>query len=155
VFAERFTRVWERKENRTAFCPCGTVLNGGLGRPDYAWPIVETGRKGDGLTLESCRRVRRKVVRGGVVVRFRFEGLEVVQVRRMRGRKQVRLESFRIWEISAGAAETLAVSLGGGDGGFGSENCFRRISLEASLVEGSGVELGKRRCDGIACGVNR
>jgi hypothetical protein len=29
---------------------------GGLGRPDYAWPIVKTGREGDGLTLESCRR---------------------------------------------------------------------------------------------------
>jgi hypothetical protein len=53
-------------------------MDGGLGRLDYAWPIVETGRKGDGLTLESCRRVRRSFVRRGVVVRFRFEGLEVV-----------------------------------------------------------------------------
>lgn len=115
-----------------------------LGSPRLCEAHCRKGRKGDGLTLESCRRVRRRVVRGGVVVRFRFEGLEVVEVRRMRGTKPVRGDSLRCQKNSAGTAEALAVSLRGGMISA-PENCFHRISREASHREGRRVELGKRR----------
>jgi hypothetical protein len=35
------------------------LLNEGLGRPDYAWPMVKQEGKAMPPALESCRRIRR------------------------------------------------------------------------------------------------